>query len=48
MTSNNSEFEDLLKGIFNKNDVNQEGCITIQSFLTIIKESWPMNLDDNV
>jgi Ca2+-binding EF-hand superfamily protein len=48
MTTSTSESDDILKNIFNINDVNQDGCITIQSFLTIIKESWPNNLDDNV
>lgn len=47
MTTSTSESDDLLKNIFNINDVNQDGCITIQSFLTIIKENWPMNLDEN-
>jgi|LakMenEpi03Aug12_release.lakeMendotaPanAssembly.Ray.scaffolds.fasta_scaffold2654281_1 Ca2+-binding EF-hand superfamily protein len=48
MTTSTNESDDLLKNIFNINDVNQDGCITIHSFLTIIKENWPNNLDDNV
>ena len=47
MTSTN-EYDDLLKNIFNINDINQEGYISIESFLKIIKENWPKNLDESV
>lgn len=47
-TNSNNEYDDLLRDIFNMNDVNKEGFITIQSFLTIIKENWPSSLDESV
>jgi hypothetical protein len=43
-----NEYGDLLKDIFNMNDGDQNGYITIESFLTIIKENWPMSLDESV
>lgn len=48
-TVSSDEYDiDLVKNIFNLYDNDHTGYITIEAFLTIIKENWPLNLDDNV
>ena len=44
-----SEQDDFLRDIFNKSDADQDGYLSIDDYLSILKEGWPLeNLDENV